>query len=32
MNLSLDYNWIPFHIVATSSEDYESPADHLSSS
>lgn len=31
MNLSMEFNWIPFHVVACSSEDYSSPADHLTS-
>jgi centrosomal protein CEP104 len=30
MNTSKEYSWIPFHVVACSSEDYQSPADYLS--
>ena len=30
MNTSKDYNWVPFHVVACTSEDFSSPGDHLS--
>ena len=26
----MNYNWVPFHIVACSSEDFTTPADYLS--
>lgn len=31
MNTSKEFNWMPFHVVACTSEDFSSPGDHLSS-